>query len=99
MIEHSLLHPTMMDRDIPAGLEILKLYNVAMTCVKSYLIPLAKRELAGTDVKVFPVIGFLHGNSTINIKAQEAAAAAASAGGHEIGMVVNIGKVFGEDWN
>ncbi|KAJ6083320.1 hypothetical protein N7467_007455 [Penicillium canescens] len=97
MIDHSLLHPTMTDEDILAGLKIAKNYNVATACVKPYLIPLAKQELDGTDVKVCPVIGFPHGNSTTEIKVLEATAAA-QAGGQEIDMVVNIGKVLGEDW-
>jgi deoxyribose-phosphate aldolase len=97
MIDHSLLHPTMADEDIFSGLRIAKENNVATACVKPYLIPLAKRELAGTDVKVCPVIGFPHGNSTTEIKVAEAIAAA-KAGGAEIDMVVNIGKVLGGDW-
>ncbi|KAJ5293998.1 hypothetical protein N7508_008819 [Penicillium antarcticum] len=97
MIDHSLLHPTMTDEDIRAGLKIAKDYNVATACVKPYLVPLAKQELDGTDVKVCPVIGFPHGNSTTEIKVLEATAAA-QAGGQEIDMVVNIGKVLGEDW-
>lgn len=97
MIDHSLLHPTMTDADILAGLKIAKEHNVAAACVKPYLIPLAKQELAGTDVLVCPVIGFPHGNSTTEIKVQEATAAA-QAGGQEIDMVVNVGKVLGGDW-
>ncbi|KAJ5086943.1 hypothetical protein NUU61_008250 [Penicillium alfredii] len=60
-IDHSLLHPTMTDQDIHAGLQIAKNPNVATTCVKPYLIPLAKQVLAGTDVKICPVIGFPYG--------------------------------------
>ncbi|PYH89644.1 deoxyribose-phosphate aldolase [Aspergillus ellipticus CBS 707.79] len=97
MIDHSLLHPTMTDADILSGLKIAKENNVATACVKPYLIPLAKKELAGTDVLVCPVIGFPHGNSTTEIKVAEATAAA-EAGGSEIDMVVNIGKVLGGDW-
>ncbi|KAJ5963155.1 hypothetical protein N7481_013460 [Penicillium waksmanii] len=97
MIDHSLLHPTMTDAEIINGLRISKDCNVATACVKPYLIPLAKRELAGSDVKVCPVIGFPHGNSTTEIKVIEASAAA-DAGGAEIDMVVNIGKVLGGDW-
>ncbi|KAJ5094832.1 hypothetical protein N7456_010693 [Penicillium angulare] len=97
MIDHSLLHPTMTDADILAGLKIAKEHKVATACVKPYLIPLAKKELAGTDVLVCPVIGFPHGNSTTEMKVQEAKAAA-EAGGQEIDMVVNIGKVLGGDW-
>lgn len=98
MIDHSLLHPTMTDTDILSGLKIAKESHVATACVKPYLVPLAKRELAGTDVQVCPVIGFPHGNSTTEIKVTEAIAAA-EAGGTEIDMVVNIGKVLGGDWD
>jgi deoxyribose-phosphate aldolase len=97
MIDHSLLHPTMTDEDILSGLRIAKENNVATACVKPYHTPLAKQELAGTDVQVCPVIGFPHGNSTTEIKVAEAVTAA-KAGGTEIDMVVNIGKVLGGDW-
>ncbi|RDW87927.1 hypothetical protein BP5796_03621 [Coleophoma crateriformis] len=97
MIDHSLLHPTMTDADILAGLKIAKDNNVATACIKPYLIPLAKKELEGSDVLICPVIGFPHGNSTTEIKVLEATAAA-QAGGKEIDMVVNIGKVLGGDW-
>lgn len=97
MIDHSLLHPTMTDEDILSGLQIAKENNVATACVKPYHTTLAKQELAGTDVQVCPVIGFPHGNSTTEIKVAEAIAAA-KAGGAEIDMVVNIGKVLGGDW-
>ncbi|KAH7006470.1 hypothetical protein EDB82DRAFT_544297 [Fusarium venenatum] len=98
MIDHSLLHPTMTDADILNGLAISKKYSVATACVKPYLIPLAKQELAGSDVLVCPVIGFPHGNSTTAVKVFEADAAAA-AGGKEIDMVINIGKAMSGDWD
>lgn len=88
----------MTDADILAGLKIAKDYDVATACVKPYLIPLAKKELAGSDVKICPVIGFPHGNSTTEIKVLEATEAA-KAGGHEIDMVVNVGKVLSGDWD
>lgn len=97
MIDHSLLHPTMTDADVLDGLRIAKKYGVATACVKPYHIPMAKRELEGTDVLVCPVIGFPHGNSTTEVKVFEAEAAAV-AGGKEIDMVINIGKALGGDW-
>lgn len=97
MIDHSLLHPTMTDADIICGLATAKKYEVATACVKPYLILLAKKELAGSSVKVCPVIGFPHGNSTTMVKVFEAEQAA-KAGGEEIDMVVNIGKVLGGEW-
>ncbi|KAL1985088.1 hypothetical protein VTN96DRAFT_8217 [Rasamsonia emersonii] len=97
MIDHSLLHPTMTDADVLAGLEISKQYDVATACVKPYHVSLAREQLAGTSVGVCPVIGFPHGNSTTNIKVLEAREAA-RAGGAEIDMVVNIGKVLSGEW-
>lgn len=98
MIDHSLLHPTMTDADVSSGLAIAKKHEVATACVKPYLIPLAKKELAGSSVKVCPVIGFPHGNSTMEVKVFEAEQAAI-AGGDEIDMVINVGKALGGDWD
>jgi deoxyribose-phosphate aldolase len=97
MIDHSLLHPTMTDAEIKAGCLLSRRYDVATACVKPYSIPLAKEILDGSDVLVCAVIGFPHGNSTIGIKLKEAEAAV-QAGALEIDMVVNAGKVLGEDW-
>jgi len=97
MIDHSLLHPTMTDGEIRKGCELSRKYDVATACVKPYAVPLAKEILAGSDVGVCPVIGFPHGNSATAIKVLEADAAA-RAGGSEVDMVVNIGKVLGGDW-
>lgn len=97
MIDHSLLHPTMTDEDIARGCALAVKYNVATACIKPYAIPMVKALLAGSDVAVCPVIAFPHGNSDTSIKVAEAEAAAL-AGGTEIDMVVNIGKVLGGDW-
>ena len=97
MIDHSLLHPTMTDEEVRQGCQLARQYDVATACVKPCSIPLAKEILAGSEVGVCPVIGFPHGNSTTAIKVREAEAAA-QAGGSEIDMVVNVGKVLGGDW-
>jgi deoxyribose-phosphate aldolase len=98
MIDHSLLHPATTDRAIASGCELAREYEVATACIKPYAIKLAKSILDGSDVGVCAVIAFPHGNSTIAIKVQEAQEAVA-AGAVEIDMVVNIGKVLGQDWN
>ncbi|KAJ9607086.1 hypothetical protein H2200_008158 [Cladophialophora chaetospira] len=98
MIDHSLLHPTMTDQEIQDGLEIAKKYKTATACIKPYSIPEAKKALEGSGVKVCPVIGFPAGNSSIEVKVFEAERAA-EAGGEEIDMVVNIGKVLSGDWD
>lgn len=98
MIDHSLLHPTMTDADIQVELEIAREYQTATACVKPYAVPQAKAALQGSGVLVCPVIGFPAGNSTIQVKVFEAERAV-DDGGDEIDMVVNIGKVLGNDWD
>ncbi|KAI1207879.1 deoxyribose-phosphate aldolase [Annulohypoxylon truncatum] len=98
LIDHSLLHPTMTDQEILAGLEVAKKYKVAAACIKPYCIPAAKTVLDGSGVLICAVIGFPHGNSTTAIKVLEAEEAV-KAGAHEIDMVVNVGKVLGGDWD
>jgi deoxyribose-phosphate aldolase len=98
MIDQSLLHPTMTDRDVAKGCELAKKYRVATACIKPYCIPLVRELLTGSGVGVCPVIAFPHGNSATSIKVKEAEAAVL-AGGNEIDMVVNVGKVLSEDWD
>jgi deoxyribose-phosphate aldolase len=98
MIDHSLLHPTLTDKAIVAGCEVAKRYAVATACVKPYAIHLAGDVLNGSGVGICAVIAFPHGNSITSIKVREAEEAV-SSGASEIDMVVNIGKVLGEDWD
>jgi deoxyribose-phosphate aldolase len=97
MIDHSLLHPTMTDDDVYAGLQISKKYSVATACVKPYHTLFAKKTLEGSPVLVCPVIGFPHGNSTTEVKVYEAKRAV-EEGGKEIDMVVNVGRVLSGKW-
>ena len=98
MIDHSLLHPTMTDEDLRTGCELAKAYNVATVCVKPYTVKEAAGLLKGSDVLVCAVIGFPHGNSAITVKVFETETAC-NDGAMEIDMVVNIGKVLGNDWD
>lgn len=98
MIDHSLLHPTMIDAILKQECEVAKKYNVASVCIKPYAVKEAVAWLKGSDVLVGTVVGFPHGNSTIEVKVNETEQAIAD-GAREIDMVVNIGKVLGEDWD
>ncbi len=98
MIDHSLLHPTMTDAILKQECEVAKKYDVASVCIKPYAVKHAVEWLKGSQVLVGTVIGFPHGNSTIDIKVKETEQAL-NDGAKEIDMVVNIGKVLGEDWN
>lgn len=98
MIDHSLLHPTMTDQELAEGCAIAKKYDVASVCIKPYAVKDAVKWLEGSDVLVCTVIGFPHGNSTTAIKVAETEQSCKD-GATEIDMVVNIGKVLGEDWD
>ncbi len=98
MIDHSILNPAMTDSDLKRECEVAKKYDVASVCVKPYAVKLAVEQLRGTEVKVGCVIGFPHGNSSTAVKVFEAEQAC-NDGAVEIDMVVNIGKVLGDDWD
>ena len=97
MIDHSLLHPTLTDKELREGCEFAKEHKVASVCIKPYAVRSAAAILEGSDVRVGTVIGFPHGSSRIEVKAHEAEAACQD-GATELDMVVNIGKVLSEDW-
>ena len=97
MIDHSLLHPTMTDEQLSAGLAIARRCACATACVKPYAVPMSVAALAGSGVGVCAVAGFPHGNSHIALKVAEAERAIAE-GATEIDVVVNAGKVLGGDW-
>lgn len=98
MIDHSLLHPTMTDAEIESGIALAKEYDVATVCIKPYAIPQATQLLAGSDVKICAVVGFPHGNSTVDVKVYETVKAV-EEGAVEIDVVINVGKVLSGDWD
>jgi len=98
MIDHSLLHPGMTDKELEAGCALAKAYNTASVCIKAYAISQAKEWLSDSDVLVCSVISFPHGNSSTVVKVFETEQACLQ-GAHEIDMVVNIGKVLSNDWD
>ncbi len=88
----------MTDEQLKAGCVVAKKYRVASVCIKPYAVKTAVKELKGSGVLVGTVIGFPHGNSTVEIKVAETERACLD-GAHEIDMVVNIGKVLSRDWD
>jgi len=97
LIDHSLLHPTMTDEDIRKGSELARRCGVASVCVKPYGVRMAAEILRGSKVAVGAVVGFPHGNSTVEIKLAEAEHAC-DDGAVELDAVVNVGKVLSGDW-
>ncbi|MFN5376541.1 MAG: deoxyribose-phosphate aldolase [Chitinophagaceae bacterium] len=97
-IDHSLLHPTMTDKDLDEGLAIAKKYGTATVCIKPYAVKYAAEVLKDTGIGVCTVIGFPHGSNTTDLKVIETIEACRN-GATEIDMVVNVGKVLGGDWD
>ncbi len=98
MIDHSLLHPTLTDRELEDGCRLAAKYEVASVCIKPYAVKCAAEALRGTGVLVGAVIGFPHGNSCTESKRYETQLACAD-GAVEIDMVINIGKALSGDWD
>ena len=97
MIDHSLLQPTLTDRDLEAGCLLARELGVASVCIKPYAVPLAVRVLAGSEVITGTTVGFPHGGHATSLKVAEAMQAI-QEGARELDMVVNIGKVLSLDW-
>lgn len=97
MIDHSLLHPTMTDREMEEGCRLAAKYGVASVCIKPYAVKRAAELLRGSGVAVGAVIGFPHGNSTTESKRYETQLACQD-GAVEIDMVINVGKALSGDW-
>ncbi len=98
MIDHSLLHPTMTDRELEEGCQVAAKYKVASVCIKPYYVKRAAEILAGSGVAVCTVIGFPHGSSITEVKRYETELAC-KEGATEIDVVINIGKALSGDWD
>jgi deoxyribose-phosphate aldolase len=97
MIDHSLLNPTLTDRDLETGCQLALRYDVASVCIMPYWLRRCADILRGSTVRASTTIGFPHGGHTTAIKVAEAKQALAD-GGQELDMVVNISKVLSGDW-
>src|SRR6476620_8921371 len=97
MIDHSLLHPTLTDKELEEGCAIAARYAVASVCIEPYYARRAAELLRGSGVLVGAVIGFPHGNSSTESKRYETELACRD-GAVEIDMVINIGKALSGDW-
>jgi deoxyribose-phosphate aldolase len=90
LIDHTLLKPDV----TPTQVEQLCVEAVeagfASVCVNSCYVPLCRRQVEGSSVRVCTVIGFPLGATLREAKAAEAAAAV-NLGADELDMVMNIG--------
>ncbi len=95
-IDHTLLRATATQDDIAALCEEAREYKFYAVCINGCYIPLAKKELKGTEVKIVSVVGFPLGASAPESKVREAILSIA-LGADEIDMVMNIG-FFKSGW-
>jgi len=94
MIDHSLLKPTLTKEDTIAGLETAIKEQVASATIKPCYTSLAAKILKGSGVMVNPVICFPMGYATTETKVA-ASKQAIDQGADEIDMVLNLGALFG----
>ncbi len=98
MIDHSLLNPTLTDRELEEGCELAVRYNVASICIVPYYLARGAQMLARSTVLATSTIGFPHGVHTTAVKLAEIEQALKD-GGVELDAVVNISKVRSRDWD
>ncbi len=97
MIDHTLLKPEATPEDIIKLCDEAKTYHFASVCVNPSYVPLCKKELAGSDVKIATVIGFPLGATTTEVKRAEAEQALRE-GADELDMVIHIGRLKSGDY-
>ena len=89
-IDHTVLKAAATDKDIEQLCAEARTHEFFSVCVNSAWVPLAKKLLAGSAVKVCSVIGFPLGAMSCEAKVFEAKTAV-SQGADEIDMVINVG--------
>src|SRR5699024_1416857 len=91
-IDHTLLNPESTEQQIIQLCEEAKTYEFATVCVNPYWVPLAVKQLDGTNVGITTVIGFPLGATTTFSKVTETRDVIAS-GATEVDMVINVGAL------
>src|SRR3970040_1612935 len=93
MIDHSLLNPTLTERDLEDGTRIARQFDAASVCILPYALRRCADVLKGSTVRASTTIGFPHGGQATAIKRAEAEQAL-RAGGEELDLVINISKAL-----
>lgn len=89
LMDYTLLKPTATREDVIQFCNDAKSHHFATVVVFPFWVPVAARELSGSDVKAATVIGFPFGANGRAVKLYEARAAV-SNGAAEIDVVMNI---------
>jgi len=97
MIDHSLLNPTLTQKDLEDGCALALRYDTASVCIMPFYLKRCAQLLAGSTVYASTTIGFPHGGHTTGIKLDEAKRAM-DDGGQELDVVINISRAKSADW-
>ncbi len=96
--DHTLLAANATRNEVEQLCKEAKEYDFMSVCVNPYFVPLAKKELAGSDVKVCTVIGFPLGQMSTKAKVFEANDAV-KMGADEVDMVINVSALKDQDYD
>lgn len=96
--DHTLLAANATRSEVEQLCKEAKEYDFMSVCVNPYFVPLAKKELAGSDVKVCTVIGFPLGQMSTKAKVFEANDAV-KMGADEVDMVINVSALKEQDYD
>jgi deoxyribose-phosphate aldolase len=91
-IDHTLLGPDAMERDIEKLCAEAHAYRFFGVCVNGGWVDTARRILQGSGVKIVSVVGFPLGAMSTGVKRQETEMAV-DEGADEIDFVLNIGRL------
>lgn len=96
--DHTLLAANATRSEVEQLCKEAKEYDFMSVCVNPYFVPLAKKELVGSDVKVCTVIGFPLGQMSTKAKVFEANDAV-KMGADEVDMVINVSALKDQDYD
>ena len=97
-IDHTVLKATTTPKDIEKLCNEAKEYKFYSVCVNGCYVPLCKKLLVNTDVKVAAVIGFPLGAMSTEAKVYEAKKCIED-GANEIDMVINVGMLKAKEYD
>lgn len=97
-VDHTLLKPDVVEKDIARLCEEAAQYHFAAVCIPPSYVRLAAKELRGVDVKVATVVSFPFGADTTAIKTA-AVRDAITHGASELDVVMNISRFLSGDFN
>ncbi len=98
LIDHTLLAPTASHDEVRLLCDQALSFGAASVCVHTDDVLFARKQLAGTRVKVGTVVGFPLGADTSRIKAA-AADEAFTNGAEEVDMVIDIASALEKDYD